>query len=210
MLVIGIAGGTGSGKSTITRLLKEKFGDAVTVIYHDNYYRAQNEKTMEERATTNYDAPEAFETELLVEHLKQLREGRTILCPTYDYTVHNRAEEVIEIAPTEVILLDGILVLADPRLREQMDVKIFVDTDADVRVLRRIRRDMLKRGRTLESVIDQYLTTVKPMHEMYVEPSRKYADIIVPQGGHNLIAMQMLECHVLNFLKDEAGKEENK
>ncbi len=200
MLIIGIAGGSGSGKSTITDLLKNKFGDDVTVINHDNYYKAQHDKPFEERIKTNYDAPEAFETDLLAKHLSLLRQGFSIDCPIYDYSIHDRTDRVRRIDPTSVVIIDGILVLADPRLRSLMDVKIYVDTDADVRILRRIRRDVKERGRTLDSVIDQYVSTVKPMHEMYVEPSKKYADVIIPQGGHNLVAMEMIENRVRSHL----------
>lgn len=196
MLIIGIAGGSGSGKSTITELLKNKFGEDVTVINHDNYYKAQHDKPFEERIKTNYDSPDAFETDLLAEHLSLLKQGFSIDCPIYDYSIHDRTDRVRRVNPSRVVIIDGILVLADPRLRSLMDVKIFVDTDADVRILRRIRRDVNERGRTLDSVIDQYVSTVKPMHEMYVEPSKKYADVIIPQGGHNLVAMEMIENRV--------------
>ena len=200
MLIIGIAGGSGSGKSTITALLKKKFGDEVTVINHDNYYRAQHNKTLEERIKTNYDAPEAFETELLAEHLTLLKQGFSVDCPIYDYSIHDRSDQVRHISPSSVVIIDGILVLADARLRSLMDVKIFVDTDADVRILRRIRRDVKERGRTLDSVIDQYISTVKPMHEMYVEPSKKFADVIIPEGGHNLVALEMIENRVRSHI----------
>ncbi len=178
-IFIGIAGGTGSGKTTLTRHLKEHFGDAVTVIGHDSYYKRQEGKTYEERAKVNYDHPDAFETSLLVEHLRELKAGRSIRCPVYSYVDHNRTDETVEIFPTKVIIVEGILIFQDPALRDLFDIKIFVETDADVRILRRALRDIRDRGRTLESVITQYLTTVKPMHEQYVEPSRKYADIIV-------------------------------
>ena len=181
-IFIGIAGGTGSGKTTLTRHLKEHFGDAVTVIGHDSYYKRQDGKTYEERSKVNYDHPDAFETSLLVEHLKALKAGRSIQCPVYSYVDHNRTDETVEVFPTKVIIVEGILIFQDPRLREMLDIKIFVETDADVR----------DRGRTLESVITQYLTTVKPMHEQFVEPSRKYADIIVLEGGHNLVALDMI------------------
>ena len=200
MLIIGIAGGSGSGKSTIARLLAEKFGDAVTVMRHDDYYKAQHTLTMEERALQNYDCPEAFDTALMAAHIEALRAGQAIDCPAYDYMIHDRTEETRHIEPTKVLLIDGILVLADERLRSLMDIRIFVDTDADIRILRRIRRDVNKRQRTLESVMEQYLTTVKPMHEMYVEPSKKFANIIIPEGGHNLVALEMLENRIRNHI----------
>lgn len=200
MLIIGIAGGSGSGKSTIARLLAEKFGDAVTVMRHDDYYKAQHALTMEERALQNYDCPEAFDTTLMAKHIEMLRAGQAIDCPVYDYMIHDRTEETRHIEPTKVLLIDGILVLADERLRSLMDIRIFVDTDADIRILRRIRRDVNKRQRTLESVMEQYLTTVKPMHEMYVEPSKKFANLIIPEGGHNLVALEMLENRIRNHI----------
>lgn len=193
MLIIGIAGGTGSGKSTITRLLAEKFEGKVSVIKHDDYYKRQDGLTYDERALQNYDCPDAFDTELMLEHIKALKAGQSINCPIYDYTEHNRSGETFVIEPRQVLIIDGILILADERLRELMDIKIFVDTDADIRILRRIKRDVNKRKRTLESVTAQYMATVKPMHEAFVEPSKKYADIIIPEGGHNLVAMDMLE-----------------
>lgn len=200
MLIIGIAGGSGSGKSTIARLLAEKFGDAVTVMRHDDYYKAQHALTMEARALQNYDCPEAFDTALMAKHIEMLRAGQAIDCPVYDYMIHDRTEETRHIEPTKVLLIDGILVLADERLRSLMDIRIFVDTDADIRILRRIRRDVNKRQRTLESVMEQYLTTVKPMHEMYVEPSKKFANLIIPEGGHNLVALEMLENRIRNHI----------
>lgn len=167
-------------------------GPEVTVIGHDNYYKRQDGKTLEERAKVNYDHPAAFNTELLIEHLKELKEGHPIRCPVYSYVDHNRTEETREILPTKVIIVEGILIFQNPTLRDMFDIKIFVETDADVRILRRALRDVEERGRTLQSVVTQYLTTVKPMHEQYVEPSRKFADIIVLEGGRNLVALEMI------------------
>ena len=192
ILTIGIAGGTGSGKTTITKRIMERFGGNVSVVNHDNYYKAHDDMTYEERCKLNYDHPDAFENDLMIEHLKQLKAGKTVRCPVYDYTVHNRSKDTVLIKPAKVILVEGILILADKELCEQMDIRVFVDTDADVRILRRIVRDVKKRERTLESVIDQYLTTVKPMHEAFVEPSKKNAHIIIPEGGRNQVALDMV------------------
>ena len=202
-IIIGIAGGTGSGKTTLTRHLKDHFGPEVTVIGHDSYYRRQEGKTYEERALQNYDHPDAFETGLLVRHLRELREGRSIQCPVYSYVDHNRTDKTTEIFPTKVLIVEGILIFQDPVLREMFDIKIFVETDADERILRRCLRDVEERGRTLRSVVTQYLTTVKPMHEQYVEPSRKYADIIVLEGGHNLVALEMIMQRIQNHIDKE-------
>ena len=191
-MVIGIPGGTGSGKTTLTKRLKDTFGNDVSVVYHDNYYKAHPNMTYEERAALNYDHPDAFDTELMVEDLRQLCEGKTIHCPVYDYTIHNRSDQTVEVRPTKVVIVEGILIFADKALRDLMDIKIFVDTDADVRILRRILRDVKERGRSLDSVIEQYLTTVKPMHEQFVQPSRQYADIVVLEGGRNLVALDMI------------------
>ena len=192
VITIGIAGGTGSGKTTITRRLLQRFPDSVSVVYHDNYYKAHNDMSYEERSKLNYDCPDAFDTELLLRDLAALRRGEEIRCPVYDYTVHNRSEKTVLVKPAPVVIVEGILIFEDKRICDLLDIKIFVDTDADVRILRRIVRDVRDRGRSLESVVDQYLTTVKPMHEMYVEPSKRNADIIIPEGGHNLVAMDML------------------
>ena len=191
-MLIGIAGGTGSGKTTLTRHLKEHFCDDVTVIGHDSYYKRQEGKTYEERAQVNYDHPNAFDTELLIQHLQELKAGRAIQCPVYSYADHNRTDQTVTITPTKVIIVEGILIFQNPTLRDMFDIKIFVETDADERILRRCLRDVEERGRTLQSVVNQYLTTVKPMHEKYVEPSRKYADIVVLEGGHNLVALDMI------------------
>ena len=192
VMVIGIAGGTGSGKTTITRGITERFGADVSIVYHDNYYKALHHMTYEERTKVNYDHPDAFETELMVSHLQALRHGESVSCPVYDFSEHNRSDEEVTILPAKVILVEGILIFQSAELCELMDMKIFVDTDADVRILRRIVRDVQERGRTLESVVSQYLNTVKPMHEQYVEPSRRRADIIIPEGGFNTVALDML------------------
>ena len=192
VIVIGIAGGTSSGKTTLTNRLKERFGDHVSVVYHDSYYKAHDEMSYEERCLLNYDHPDAFDTDLMMEHLAALKRGEAVCCPTYDYTVHNRAKETVIIQPTKVILVEGILIFENKALRDLMDIKIFVDTDADVRILRRIMRDVKKRGRSLDSVVNQYLTTVKPMHEQFVEPSKRCADIIVLEGGKNMVALDMI------------------
>lgn len=206
VMILGIAGGTGSGKTTLTRRLKERFGDEVSVVYHDNYYKRRDDLTYEERCAINYDHPNAFDTDMLLEHLAQLKAGKAVECPVYDYTVHNRSDKTVLIQPAPVIIVEGILLFAFPELCDLMDIKVFVDTDADVRILRRIVRDVNKRGRTLESVISQYLTTVKPMHEQFVEPSKRKADIIVPEGGKNTVALEMLVHRVSSHLgrSDEA------
>lgn len=185
-IVIGVAGGSGSSKSTFTNRIKEYFGDDVVVLYHDNYYRRQDGVPFEQRVTVNYDHPDSLETELLVEHLKQLKEGKSIECPVYDYTKHNRSSEVIRIDPKPVILVEGILLLADPRVRDLLDIKVYVEADADERILRRISRDVEERGRDLNGIIKQYLTTVKPMHYLYVEPTRSKADIVINSGKNDI------------------------
>ena len=185
-IVIGVAGGSGSGKSTFTNRIKDYFGDDVVVLYHDNYYRRQDGVPFEQRVTVNYDHPDSLETELLVEHLKQLKEGKSIECPVYDYTKHNRSSEVIRIDPKPVILVEGILLLADPRVRDLLDIKVYVEADADERILRRISRDVEERGRDLNGIIKQYLTTVKPMHYLYVEPTRSKADIVINSGKNDI------------------------
>ena len=192
VIVIGVAGGTGSGKTTLVKALVERFGENLSILSHDNYYKRHDDLTYDERAQLNYDHPDAFETDMMIEHLKLLRQGQSIDCPTYDFTVHNRAQEVLHVPARKVIVVEGILIFANQKLCDEMDIKIFVDTDADVRLCRRIRRDVKKRGRTMESVIEQYMTTVKPMHEQFVEPSKKNANLIVPEGGKNLIALEMI------------------
>ena len=203
ILVIGIAGGTGSGKTTLMKNIIGRFGDVVTVLSHDNYYRRHDELTYEERCKINYDEPAALETDLMAYHLDLLRRGESIECPVYDFSQHNRSDETITIEPKSVIIVEGILIFENEPLRNLMDIKIFVDTDADVRLCRRIKRDVNKRGRTLESVLTQYQETVKPMHEKYVEPSKKFADIVVPEGGKNLVALDMIMGRIARHL-DEA------
>ena len=192
IMVIGIAGGTGSGKTTITRRLIQAFGEEVSVVHHDNYYKAHHEMPYEERAKLNYDHPNAFDTDLMLRHIRQLKQGKSIQCPVYDYSIHDRTDKSVLIRPTRVIIVEGILIYESLELCKEMDIKIYVDTDADVRILRRIVRDVRDRGRSLDSVIDQYLNTVKPMHEQFVEPSKRRADVIIPQGGHNQVALEMV------------------
>ena len=202
ILVIGIAGGTGSGKTTLMNNLIETFKDDVTLLSHDNYYKRHDDLTYEERCGLNYDEPAALETDLMAVHLDKLRHGEAIDCPVYDFTQHNRSNETIRIVPKKVIIVEGILIFENKELRELMDVRIFVDTDADVRLCRRILRDVRERGRTLESVLSQYQDTVKPMHEMYVEPSKKYANIIVPEGGKNHVALDMITGRIKRHLEE--------
>ena len=207
ILVIGIAGGSGSGKTTLMKNLVSRFGDVVTVLSHDNYYRRHDELPYEERCKLNYDEPAAFDTSLMVYHLDQLRHGYEIDCPVYDFTVHNRSDRTIHLVPKKVIIVEGILIFENEALRDLMDIRIFVDTDADVRLCRRIKRDVNKRGRTLESVLKQYQETVKPMHEKYVEPSKRYANIVVPEGGKNLVALDMILGRIQRHLDEEPGND---
>lgn len=202
VMVIGIAGGTGSGKTTLTRKLKERFGGDVSVLYHDSYYKAHDDMPYEERCRLNYDHPDSFDTDRMVADLKTLKAGLGVDAPTYDYAVHNRARETVRVEPAKVILVEGILIFENAALRDLMDIKIFVDTDADTRILRRILRDVKERGRSLDSVVTQYLTTVKPMHEQFVQPSRQYADIVVLEGGHNLVALDMIIQRVQSHLAE--------
>ena len=194
--IVGIAGGSASGKTTIVNNIKELFQNDIELISHDNYYLSNDDKTMEERVKLNYDHTSSFDTYKMIEDVKKLKAGEIIYRPVYDYTQHTRAEEVVEVHPKKVIILEGILILEDPRLRDLMDIKVFVDTDADERLMRRILRDTQERGRTVESVLNQYVTTVKPMHEQFVEPSKKYADIIIPRGGENKIGIHILQEHL--------------
>lgn len=200
--IIGIAGGTGSGKSTFTNRLKAEFGDQITVVYHDNYYKRQDEVPFEARKRMNYDHPDSLETDLLIEHIKKLRNGEAVDCPVYDYTQHNRSDKTIRIEPRRVILIEGILLLADKRLRDLMDVKIYVEADADERILRRIVRDVKERGRDLDNIVDQYLTTVKPMHYMYVAPTRATADIVI-NSGMNSVAFDIMKTKIRQWLESE-------
>ena len=202
ILVIGIAGGSGSGKTTLMKRLVERFGENVSVLSHDNYYKRHDELSFEERAVLNYDEPEALDTSLMVYQLDQLRHGMAIDCPVYDFSLHNRSNDTIHVEPQKVIIVEGIMIFVDPDLRSLMDIKIFVDTDADIRLCRRIKRDVTKRGRSLDSVLTQYKQTVKPMHEMYVEPSKKYADLVVPEGGKNQVALDMIVGRILRHLED--------
>ena len=202
ILVIGIAGGTGSGKTTLMQRLVERFGSDVTVLSHDNYYRRRDDMPFEQRCKVNYDEPAALETNLMARHLEALRHGQAIDCPVYDFSQHNRSNETVHIEPKPVIIVEGILIFENKQLRDLMDIKIFVDTDADIRLCRRIRRDVRERGRTLESVIEQYQTTVKPMHEKYVEPSKRHAHIVVPEGGKNAVALEMIEGRIRRHLEE--------
>ena len=202
ILVIGIAGGTGSGKTTLMNNLIGKFADVVTVLSHDNYYRRHDELTYEERCRLNYDEPASLETELMAVHLDRLRHGQAIDCPIYDFTIHNRSDKTMRIVPKKVIIVEGILIFENEALRNLMDIRIFVDTDADIRLCRRITRDVNKRGRTLESVLTQYQQTVKPMHERYVEPSKQFAHIVVPEGGKNLVALDMITGRIQRHLEE--------
>lgn len=203
-IIIGIAGGTGSGKTTLALRLKERFGaDEVSLVSHDNYYMRHDDMPYEERCKLNYDHPDAFDTALMVRQLRQLKAGQGVYCPTYDYTIHNRSEQTVFIPAAPVIIVEGILIFAEPELCDLFDLKVFVDADADERILRRIMRDVKKRGRTLDSVVAQYRTTVKPMHEAFVEPSKRRADLIVPEGGKNLAALEMLFRYVANHIQQQ-------
>ena len=201
VLVIGIAGGSGSGKTTLAKNIVNHFSDRISVLRHDDYYKSQDNIPMEERVKTNYDHPHAFDTDLLIYHIDELRAGRDISSPTYDYTRHTRSGVIRQVKANKVVMIEGILILENNALRERLDMKIYVDTDADVRILRRLLRDVKERGRSLDSVIGQYLETVKPMHEAFVEPSKRYADIIVPVGGENAVACQMIIDRIEKHLK---------
>jgi uridine kinase len=199
-VIIGIAGGSGSGKTTFAQNLKNDFKDEIVVLSHDFYYKNHDELTFEERKKLNYDHPNAFDTDMLVEHLKQLKSGQSIEHPVYSFVRHNREDYTVKIEPKKIILVEGILIFENKELRDLMDIKIFVDTDADIRFIRRLVRDVNERGRTIDSIIEQYCSTVKPMHEQFVEYSKKYADIIVPEGGNNQVALAMVKEQIKNIL----------
>ncbi len=205
ILVIGIAGGSGSGKTTLMNNIVSRFSEDITVLSHDSYYKRHDDMTYEERCQLNYDEPAALETELMVKHLDLLRQGQAIDCPEYDFTVHNRSDKVKHIEPSRIIIVEGILIFEDEALRDLMDIRIFVDTDADIRLCRRVKRDVNKRGRSLESVLQQYQETVKPMYEKYVEPSKKYAHILVPEGGKNTIAQEFIISLLEKHLEGRMG-----
>ncbi|MBQ4511050.1 MAG: uridine kinase [Clostridia bacterium] len=200
-LFIGIAGGSGSGKTTLAQKLADYFGDRLSLLRHDDYYKSQASLTLEERATLNFDHPDAFDTQLLIKHLDELRQGKDIFCPIYNYSIHDRDNECRVVKSTEVIVLEGILIFENPEILKRLDIKIFVDTDADVRIIRRIKRDVSERGRDLNSVISQYIATVKPMHEAFVEPSKRHADIIVPEGGMNRVALEMITQRIISHIE---------
>ena len=202
-IMIGIAGGSGSGKSTFTNRIKAEFGDKVTVIYHDNYYKSNDGIPFEIRQKNNYDSPEAFETELLISHLKSLRRGESVQCPVYDYSQHNRTDKTIELKPSRIIIVEGILVLENPELRSLFDIKIYVEADADERIIRRIIRDVKERGRQVEDISTQYLTTVKPMHYLYVEPTKAKADIVI-NSGLNDVAFDLMKTKIRSLLESGA------
>ena len=199
-VIIGVAGGSGSGKTTVVRNVCDRLEGCVAVIEQDAYYRDQSHLPMEERKKTNYDHPLAFDNDLLISHLQQLLQRKPIEKPVYDYTQHTRSRETVTVQPKDVIILEGILILEDEKLRSLMDIKVFVDTDADIRILRRIERDVKSRGRSLDSVIRQYLETVRPMHQQFVEPSKRYADLIIPEGGYNQVAVDLLVNQIRTIL----------
>lgn len=199
--IIGVCGGSASGKTTIVNKLRKKYNNDLIVLGHDYYYKSHEGLTYEQRAELNYDHPSAFDTERMVEDVKKLKNGQEIYRPVYDYAIHNRSHEVVLVKPKPVIVLEGILVLESLELRNLMDIKIFVETDADERIMRRIQRDVIERGRNIESVMAQYRETVKPMHEQFIEPTKRYADIIIPYGGKNAIAIEMLMNNISKIVK---------
>ena len=201
--IVGIAGGSASGKTTIVNMIKECFKNNIELISHDSYYWAHDDMPLEERKNLNYDHPSSFETDKLIEDIKSLKEGKAIYRPVYDYSHHTRSKETVIVHPKRVVIVEGILILEDARLRDLMDIKVFVDTDADERLMRRINRDIHERGRDIESVLTQYGNTVKPMHEQFVEPSKKYADIIIPRGGENTMGIHILQEHISLLINKE-------
>ncbi len=203
--IVGIAGGSASGKTTIVNRIREQFGDDIVVISHDSYYKAHNDLTYDERSRLNYDHPSSFDTELLIRDVMKLKNGEEIDVPVYDYAIHNRSDQTVHVIPKPVIILEGILILENKQLRDLMDVKVFVDTDADERLMRRIRRDTIERARSVSSVLTQYSETVKPMHEQFVEPSKKYADLIIPRGGENLTGINIFTEHLKAMLREEVN-----
>ncbi len=200
--IVGIAGGTASGKTTIVRKIKETFGDDIVVINHDSYYKAHDDLSYEDRSRLNYDHPASFDTDLMIEDVKKLKNNEAIDMPVYDYTIHNRSDDTVHVIPKKVIIVEGILILENKELRDLMDIKVFVETDADERLMRRIRRDMVERARSIDSILSQYTETVKPMHEQFVEPSKKYADIIIPRGGENLTGINILTEHLKHMMQE--------
>ena len=201
-IFIGVCGGSGSGKTTIVNRINSEVPEkSIAIMEHDAYYKDQSSMTYEQRCKTNYDHPFAFDTDLFVEHIKELKKGKTIQKPIYDYGIHNRKEETIISEPKEIIIVEGLLIFYEERIRELLDIKIFVDTDADIRILRRIVRDMNERKRSLDSVINQYMSTVRPAHEQFIEPSKKYADIIVTEGGNNLVAVDLMVTKIKSLLE---------
>lgn len=204
IIVIGIAGGTGSGKTTLIKRIKKEFNDDVAIISHDFYYKEYSHLPFEDRKKLNYDHPNAFDTSLMVEHIRQLVMGKAVQRPVYDFVNYCRCLETVKVEPTKVIIVEGILIFENKELLDLFDIKVFIDTDADVRIIRRIQRDVRERGRSLDSVINQYLTTVKLMHEQFVEPSKKNADIIIPEGGYNSVALRMLSDRIKSLLKGES------
>ena len=198
--IVGVAGGSASGKTEIVKTLKKHFEDKLEIIEHDNYYFAHDNLTMDERASLNYDHPQAFETDLLIEHVKKIINNEEINIPTYDFTIHTRSSDTLKKIPKPIVIVEGILVLENEELRNLMDMKVFVDCDGDVRLKRRITRDVVERDRTIESILTQYMETVKPMHELFVEPSKKFADLIVPKGGKNKVAIDVLINHLATKL----------
>lgn len=203
-VIIGISGGTGSGKSTVAQEIYKNFGEScITMIEQDSYYKDQSYLSLEQRIKTNYDHPNAFDTDLLIEHLNKLMNGEIIEKPIYDFSIHTRSKKTIKVEPRDIIIIEGILVFQDVRLRDMLDIKIYVDTDADVRIIRRLVRDINERGRTVESVINQYLSVVRPMHMQFIEPTKKYADIIVPEGGQNKVAIDIITAKVKQLLNND-------